>query len=204
MWAVEVTRTLTMLNRAISVWKQRFRLIDFAKCVYASLLLLKYLAVPIPIKKPFQQVMVLSQQKSGGEGYWDRVAEETKSSENVKPGEYRIAFKNWVAEYADIKTKDLLLKTVDKFIVLPKTAQILDVGCGPGKWTKMYAQKGFLTTGIDASLRMIQLARGGKVDAEKVNLWMSRRLGFKTHRSTWSIVSQFCSTSRLWRNGERQ
>jgi SAM-dependent methyltransferase len=99
----------------------------------------------------------------------------------VKLGEDWIAFKNWVAEYADMKTKDFLLKTFERFIVLPKAARILDVGCGPGKWTRMYAEKGFLTTGIDASPRMVQLARAGKKDLEKVSLCVmdASSLGFQ-------------------------
>jgi len=88
----------------------------------------------------------------------------------MKPGDDWIAFKNWMAEYADMKTKDFLLKTLERFITLPKTALILDVGCGPGKWTKMYAEKGFLTTGIDASSGMVKLARAGEKDVGRVNL----------------------------------
>jgi ubiquinone/menaquinone biosynthesis C-methylase UbiE len=125
--------------------------------------------------------MVLGQHRSGVEDYWDRVVEETKSRENVEHGEDWTAFKNWVAEYADAKAKDLLLKTFERFIVLPKTAQVLDVGCGPGKWTKMYAKKGLLTTGIDASLGMVHLARAGEENAEKVNLCVmdASSLGFQ-------------------------
>jgi ubiquinone/menaquinone biosynthesis C-methylase UbiE len=129
----------------------------------------------------FWQVIVLSQQKSSAEGYWDRVAEETRSKGNLELGKDWVGFKNWVAEYADMKTKDFLLKTLERFIVLPKTAKILDVGCGPGKWTKMYAEKGFLTTGIDASSGMVQLARAGKKDMKKVNLSVmdASSLGFQ-------------------------
>ena len=57
---------------------------------------------------------MLSQPKSSVEGYWDRVAEETRNKGNVKlsaRGEDWIGFKNWVTEYADMKTKDFLLKT---------------------------------------------------------------------------------------------
>jgi ubiquinone/menaquinone biosynthesis C-methylase UbiE len=125
--------------------------------------------------------MVLSQQKSSVEGYWDRVAEETRSKGNIKLGKDWVGFKNWVAEYADMKTKDLLLKTFERFIVLPKTARVLDVGCGSGKWTKMYAEKGFLTTGIDASSGMVQLARAVKNGTGKVNLSImdASSLGFQ-------------------------
>jgi hypothetical protein len=63
----------------------------------------------------------------------DRVAEEARSKDNVKMTEDWIALKNWVAEYANAKVKDLPLKTYERFIVLPKAARVLDVGCVSGK-----------------------------------------------------------------------
>jgi ubiquinone/menaquinone biosynthesis C-methylase UbiE len=96
---------------------------------------------------------------SSTKSYWDVVAEETKSEKSPEFSEERIAFRNWVTAYADAKAKDLILKTFDRFITLGHDARILDVGCGPGKWTRLFADKGFFTTGIDASARMISLAK---------------------------------------------
>ena len=123
----------------------------------------------------------MSHQKSSVEGYWDRVAEETRDKGSVKLGDDWIGFKNWVAAYADTKAKDLLLKTFERLIALPESARILDVGCGPGKWTNLYAEKGFMTTGIDASSGMIQLARAGNRDKERVSLGVmdASSLGFQ-------------------------
>jgi ubiquinone/menaquinone biosynthesis C-methylase UbiE len=73
--------------------------------------------------------------------------------------EERVPFKNWMADYADMKARDLLLRTFERFIFLGKEAKILDVGCGPGKWTRLFAEKGFFTVGVDASADMIELAK---------------------------------------------
>jgi ubiquinone/menaquinone biosynthesis C-methylase UbiE len=143
------------------------------------------------------------------EHYWDRVAEETRSKGYVKHGEDRIGFKNWVAEYADMKTKDFLLKTCERFNVLPKTARVLDVGCGPGKWTKLYAAKGYPTTGIDASPRMVKLARASKEDAEKVNLCVmdASLLGFQT--ASFDLVNcvtvlQHITVDKKWKKAIKE
>jgi ubiquinone/menaquinone biosynthesis C-methylase UbiE len=109
----------------------------------------------------------LCPRKSREKGYWDRVAEETSIIERSKSVEERVPFKNWIADYADTKARDLLLRTFERFIFLGKDAKILDVGCGPGKWTTMFAENGFFTIGIDASADMIELA---KTRANKSNL----------------------------------
>lgn len=42
---------------------------------------------------------------------------------------------------------------------LNKGASILDIGCGPGRDAKIFSEKGFNTTGIDLSERMIETAK---------------------------------------------
>jgi ubiquinone/menaquinone biosynthesis C-methylase UbiE len=117
----------------------------------------------------FWKASLLSQPGTNDERYWDRVAEDSRNKDNVKMTKDWIALKNWVAEYANGKVKDLLLKTYEGFISLPRAARVLDVGCGSGKWARMYAEKGYTTTGIDASSGMIRLAKAGKINVEKVN-----------------------------------
>jgi ubiquinone/menaquinone biosynthesis C-methylase UbiE len=52
------------------------------------------------------------------------------------------------------------LKHLNKFLLmLPKRARILDVGCGPGNYTKCMMEKGFVVEGIDLSKGMIKVAR---------------------------------------------
>jgi ubiquinone/menaquinone biosynthesis C-methylase UbiE len=106
-----------------------------------------------------EQVNRLCPRKSREKGYWDRVAEETEIVERSKSIGEQVPFKNWVADYADTKARDLLLRTFDRFMFLGEDAKILDVGCGPGKWTRLFAEKGFFTVGIDASAGMIKLAK---------------------------------------------
>lgn len=48
----------------------------------------------------------------------------------------------------------------DSFLkILPKKAHILDVGCGGGRDTKIFTQKGFFVTGIDASGVLVNIAK---------------------------------------------
>lgn len=118
---------------------------------------------------------------SGTESYLDLVVEETKSKKSRAGG--KIAFRNWVTAYADAKAKDLILETFDRFITLDPDARILDVGCGPGKWTRLFAGKGFFTIGIDANVGMISLARERTNDSvwERIQLYVMNvaKLGFR-------------------------
>lgn len=51
-------------------------------------------------------------------------------------------------------------KFIDQFLeLLPKKAKILDVGCGPGNFTKYFLAKGYSTEGIDLSKEMIKIAK---------------------------------------------
>jgi SAM-dependent methyltransferase len=43
-------------------------------------------------------------------------------------------------------------------LALPRGARILDVGCGPGRHSVPLAQAGYRVTGIDVSLRFLELA----------------------------------------------
>jgi SAM-dependent methyltransferase len=43
---------------------------------------------------------------------------------------------------------------------LPPGARILDVGCGTGRWVRRYGEMGLQVTGVDATLGMLNRARG--------------------------------------------
>jgi len=52
------------------------------------------------------------------------------------------------------------IKYLDKFLsLLPKGAKIIDVGCGPGNFTKYFLKNGFSAEGIDLSTEMLKIAR---------------------------------------------
>jgi ubiquinone/menaquinone biosynthesis C-methylase UbiE len=83
---------------------------------------------------------------------------------------------------ADIYTKQYfndLTDTpyIDKFLdKLPKNARVLDVGSGPGQFTKYMTDKGFNAMGIDFSDKMLTLAKKmvpnghfDKADMRKLN-----------------------------------
>lgn len=48
---------------------------------------------------------------------------------------------------------------------VPPGAEILDVGCGSGRWVRRYAELGFHPTGLDATPGMLELARRQKTSA---------------------------------------
>ncbi len=137
--------------------------------------------------------------------YWDRIAEETRK-ENHEISKEQALCRNYVAEYADEKSKDLLLKVFERFVSLHGKCTILDVGCGLGKWTRIFAEKGYRTIGIDASARMTELAKertNGK-SAGKVGFFNmdASMLGFRT--ATFDFINcvtvlQHILTNEKWR-----
>lgn len=55
---------------------------------------------------------------------------------------------------------------LNKFITLiPKNAHILDAGCGPGRDSNYFAQRGFRVTGIDLSKELLKIAKKRVPDA---------------------------------------
>lgn len=43
---------------------------------------------------------------------------------------------------------------------IPRGARLLDVGCGTGRWVRRYGELGFSAVGLDATIGMLQIARG--------------------------------------------
>lgn len=94
------------------------------------------------------------------EKYWDYVALEAEDFEKMlRLEKWRNVARNWLADYADKRAYDFVLKVIDEVVKLDKSAEILDVGCGPGKWSVLFAKKFDSTTAIDVSPNMILLAR---------------------------------------------
>ena len=87
------------------------------------------------------------------EGYWNAVAREVEN--NGK----QLRKRNWLANYADFRAQDMLLSLIDKYIKINENVDVLDVGCGAGKWSILFAKKHFNVTGIDFSKQMIELAK---------------------------------------------
>ena len=93
------------------------------------------------------------------EEYWDSVALEAKNKEALKVKKWKRVARNWLAEYADKRANDFLFDVVENVIALPSSAKVLDVGCGPGKWTRYFAKSCSRVTAVDVSSEMIMLAK---------------------------------------------
>jgi ubiquinone/menaquinone biosynthesis C-methylase UbiE len=92
--------------------------------------------------------------------YWDTVAIEAEREElATRRAKWQRAATNWLAHYVENKSRDFIIQTIERYVRLSDDAQILDVGCGPGKWVNFFAKRGFSVTGIDSSPWMIRLAK---------------------------------------------
>jgi ubiquinone/menaquinone biosynthesis C-methylase UbiE len=92
--------------------------------------------------------------------YWNYVALEAQDLEKtVRLEAWKKVARNWLAHYTEKKAYDFIVQTIENHMKLESKAQILDVGCGPGKWVNRFAERGFIVTGIDSSPWMIRLAK---------------------------------------------
>lgn len=82
-----------------------------------------------------------------------------------KPLEYSdndaINYVSSIKEGADLQTNpDNLMHQAFKFLPENFTnKQIIDIGCGEGRWSRLMAEKGATVTGIDPSQKMIEIAK---------------------------------------------
>jgi len=106
------------------------------------------------------------------ESYWNYVALEAKDFEKmVRIEKWKKAARNWLADYADKRAYDFVLGVIDKVAKLNGSASVLDVGCGPGKWSVLFAKRYSSVTAIDISPNMIQLAKenAGRQNLRNIN-----------------------------------
>lgn len=102
------------------------------------------------------------------EEYWNHVALEAEDfGKTLRVHKWKRAARNWLADYADRRAHDFVSGIVDEIIRIKRSARVLDVGCGPGKWTILFAKRCSSTTAIDISPNMIVLA---KENAKRHNL----------------------------------
>jgi ubiquinone/menaquinone biosynthesis C-methylase UbiE len=75
---------------------------------------------------------------------------------------------------------------------LPRGAEVLDVGCGPGRDAKILADKGFIVTGIDLSKNMIDIARSAAPGA-RFEVMDFRKISFEDHSfdAVWFNMALF-------------
>ena len=66
----------------------------------------------------------------------------------------------WFLEFDRIKTQDVFLGHVEKWTpARPAGKRVLDVGCGPGYWGRLFGRMGVEYYGIDISPNAVELAR---------------------------------------------
>jgi len=70
--------------------------------------------------------------------FWDVAAlEAEKDTSTIRADRWRKAARNWLAHYVEHKARHFIVQTVENNVKLGNGSQILDVGCGPGKWVKL-------------------------------------------------------------------
>jgi trans-aconitate methyltransferase len=83
--------------------------------------------------------------------------------------------------HKDHKISDWWVEGTNKFVsFLPKSANVLDVGCGPGDKSKFLSQKGLRIIGIDFSENLIDISRKNAPDAHFIVMDM-KDVGQITH-----------------------
>lgn len=70
-----------------------------------------------------------------------------------------------IADSFDDRTRGMQIEDIEEFIELVKNRKenpsVLDVGCGPGRDARTFAEEDIEVTGIDLSEKMLDRARKG-------------------------------------------
>jgi ubiquinone/menaquinone biosynthesis C-methylase UbiE len=107
---------------------------------------------------------------SEAQRYWSLVALEAKDPEKIKLKRWKRAARNWLAHYADRRARDFVMQTVNDYVKLDRSAKVLDIGCGTGKWSVMFAKRCAWVTAVDLSSNMILLAEENAKKSDLTNL----------------------------------
>lgn len=79
----------------------------------------------------------------------------------------------------------------DKFIsLIPKTGVVLDAGCGPGRDSEYFFQRGLSVTGVDLSKKLLEIAKN-RVPQVKFLKQDLRKLKFPSNHfdGIWACAS---------------
>ncbi len=64
------------------------------------------------------------------------------------------------SSYQSSRAKFLDTTTIDRFLTMVSGKTILDMGCGPGRDTSVFVEKGYEVVGIDLAQSFVDIARG--------------------------------------------
>ncbi len=87
----------------------------------------------------------------------------------------------------DLLEKELVSRFVDDF----HKAEILEIGCGTGHWTRFFSDKGFRIHGLDISEKMLEKARNKEIPNARFTLGRAEDLPFDDH----SFANIVCITT---------
>ena len=94
-------------------------------------------------------------------------------------------------KYSEDLYKSIPLDSVDEFMkYIPPDAYILEAGCGPGRETKIFTQKGIKTTGIDLSEGLLKIAKKNNPNTEYIKgNFLDTPFEDETFDGVWSHAS---------------
>ncbi len=122
--------------------------------------------------------------KNNQQKFWDGRAEE---------------FNSGLSENRTIKETEKVLSYLGKKGALEKDGNVLDIGCGPGKYILAFAKKVKTVTGIDISTKMIALANENAQNGGLGNIrfvqasWPETDLSAMCWRKNFNLVyASFC------------
>jgi ubiquinone/menaquinone biosynthesis C-methylase UbiE len=147
----------------------------------------------------------MSNQVTKSQQYWNKLASEAA----VPRAKILKTEKNWLATYADMRVGGLLVETASRY-VKEATGYLLDIGCGPGKWTNLMIRNFTHVTGIgiDLSTEMLKQAKR-RINRVNMNLvgMNAAKLGFPCglfHLVTSVTVLQHILDDETWRNAIKE
>lgn len=118
--------------------------------------------------------------------FWDNKAKTYNDS----------AISMWPNKYLNAHYHKEQMLALEKFISDPNKKNILDIGCGTGRLSRMFAEKGASVTGFDFSARSIEIAK--KIESKKKPLYKVAslfELNEKNHYDvalTWGVLTIAC------------
>lgn len=121
---------------------------------------------------------------------WERDKTNKKSQQQFWDGRAE-EFNSKISESKTIKQTKEVINYLEKKGVLEKDCSVLDIGCGPGKYTMAFAKKVKAVTGTDISSKMLTLAKGNAKNSGLDNTRFVQSSWAKANLSTMGWEQNF-------------